>query len=75
MERFTPWVKAWGSQVDLFKKEAGVELMEPDEMHPYVGSKKTTVGYGLLLTDLESGFSVLSAEIVPHKQGSSFGKK
>ncbi|KAA6311267.1 hypothetical protein EZS27_037570 [termite gut metagenome] len=69
------WVKAWGAQVDLPKQEAGVELMELDEMHTYVGSKKTTVGSGLLLTDLESGLSVLSAEIVPHKQDSSFGKK
>ncbi|KAA6313873.1 hypothetical protein EZS27_035428 [termite gut metagenome] len=44
-------------------------------MHTYVGSKKTTVGSGLPLTDLESGLSVLSAGIVPPKQDSIFGKK
>jgi transposase-like protein len=62
------WVKAWGSKVDLPKKEEGVEFMELDKMHTYVGSKKTTVGYGLPLADFESGLSVLSAGIVSHKQ-------
>ncbi|KAA6314256.1 hypothetical protein EZS27_035102, partial [termite gut metagenome] len=69
------WVKAWGSKVDLPKRAEGVAFMELDEMHTYVGSKKTTAGSGLPLTDLESDLSVLSAEIVPPKQGSSFGKK
>ncbi|KAA6314803.1 hypothetical protein EZS27_034638 [termite gut metagenome] len=64
------WVKKWGAQVDLPKKEEEVEFMET-----YVGSKKTTVGFGLPSTDLESGLSVLSAEIVPPKQDSNFGKQ
>jgi hypothetical protein len=33
-----------GAQVDLPKKEEDVECMEQDEMHTYVGSKKTIVG-------------------------------
>ncbi|KAA6336131.1 hypothetical protein EZS27_015691 [termite gut metagenome] len=61
--------------MDLPKKEEGVAFMELDEMHTYVGSKKTTAGFGLLPADLESDLSVLSAEIVPPKQNSSFGKK
>ncbi|KAA6316631.1 hypothetical protein EZS27_033087, partial [termite gut metagenome] len=40
------WVKKWGAQVDLPKKEERVVFMELDEMHTYVGSKKTTVGSG-----------------------------
>ncbi|KAA6311556.1 hypothetical protein EZS27_037339 [termite gut metagenome] len=40
------WVKKWGAQVDLPKKEERVEFMELDEMHTYVSSKKTTVGSG-----------------------------
>ncbi|KAA6315874.1 hypothetical protein EZS27_033733 [termite gut metagenome] len=40
------WVKKWGTQVDLPKKEEGVAFMELDEMHTYVGSKKTTAGSG-----------------------------
>jgi transposase-like protein len=69
------WIKKWGATVDLPKKEERVEFMELDEMHTYVGSKKTTVGYGLPLIDSEKGLSVLSAEIVPQKQDSNFGKK
>ncbi|KAA6332593.1 hypothetical protein EZS27_018911 [termite gut metagenome] len=69
------WAKEWGAKVDLPRKEKGVEFMELDEMHTYGGSKKTTVGSGLPSTDLESGLSVLSAEIVPPKQDSSFGKQ
>ncbi|KAA6343534.1 hypothetical protein EZS27_008788 [termite gut metagenome] len=40
------WVKKWGAQVDLPGKEEEVAFMELDEMHTYVGSKKTTVGSG-----------------------------
>jgi transposase-like protein len=69
------WVKKWGSLVDLPRKEEKIEFMELDEMHTYLGSKKTIVGSGLLLTGLESDLSVLSAEIVPPKQDSSFEKE
>jgi hypothetical protein len=31
-------------------------------MHTYVGQKKTTDGYGLLLIDMENGLSLLSME-------------
>jgi transposase-like protein len=57
------WVKEWGSKVSLPRRETVVEIVELDEMHTYVGRKKTTVGYGLLLIDLEKGISILSAEI------------
>ncbi len=40
------WVKEWGSKVDLPKKKEGVSFMELDEIHTYVGSKKTTAGSG-----------------------------
>ncbi|KAA6310854.1 hypothetical protein EZS27_037917 [termite gut metagenome] len=38
--------QSMGAQVDLPGKEEGVAFMELDEMHTYVGSKKTTVGSG-----------------------------
>ena len=34
------WVKEWGSKVELPKSENPVAVMELDEMHTYVGSKK-----------------------------------
>ena len=54
------WVKQWGENVSLPQKDECVNIVELDEMHTYVGSKKTTVGYGLLLIDLEKGLSLLS---------------
>ena len=41
-------------------------MVEVDEMHTYVGSKKTTVGYGLLLIDMEkdSSTSLLAIEAI-----------
>lgn len=53
------WVKEWGSRVSLPQSDEPVAVVELDEMHSYVGSKKTTVGYGLLLIDLQDGSSRL----------------
>ena len=48
------------------RKETIVNL---DEMHTYIGSKKTTVGYGLLLIDLENDLSLLSVGTEAQIQG------
>ena len=69
------WVKKWGEQVVLPQNPEGAAVVELDEMHSYVRSKKTAVGYGLLLIDLESGTSLLSLGIDPQKLESSSGKK
>ena len=62
------WIKEWGSKVSLPHRNEPIEYVELDEIHTYVGSKKTTVGYGLLLIDLESGLSLLSAETAQEEQ-------
>ena len=41
------WVKAYGSQVSLPESQDQVEIVEMDEIHTYVGSKK-------LLLDMDS---------------------
>lgn len=63
------WVKRWGEQVDLPRSAAAAEIVELDEIHTYVASKKTTDGYGLLLIDLGNGTSLLSVGTGVHKQG------
>lgn len=63
------WIKHWGSQVSLPKNEGAVEVVEIDEMHSYVMSKKTTVGFGLLLIDLENGTSRLCAGTGQRRRG------
>jgi transposase-like protein len=56
------WVKQWGKDKELPIREEEIAVVELDEMHTYVGQKKTTDGYGLLLIDLGSGLSLLSVE-------------
>jgi len=63
------WIKKWGSNLELPKRNETIEVVELDEMHTYVGRKKTTNGYGLLLIDMENGSSLLSVETGQQKQG------
>lgn len=62
------WIKHWGSKVELPVRDEPIEIVELDEMHSYIGNKKTTVGSGLLLIDLEKGLSILSMETDQHRQ-------
>ena len=54
------WIKNWQVNTDLPVKEDSVKVVELDEMHTYIGSKKNGIGYGLLLIDIEKGISILS---------------
>jgi len=70
------WIKEFGQQVrELSTEKQHIEMVEVDELHSYIGSKKTTVGYGLLLIDMEkdSLISLLAAE--GRKQRKNFGKR
>ena len=53
------WVKTFGENLEPIKRSAA-QIVELDELHSYVGHKKTTAGSGLLLIDLENAFSMLS---------------
>jgi len=55
------WVRNWKKVLELPKRNEPVEIVELDEIHTYIGQKKTIAGYGLLLIDIESGISLLSA--------------
>jgi transposase-like protein len=52
------WIRAFGEQLPPLKNDKPVEIMELDEMHSYVGSKKTIAGDGLLLIEMGDDFSV-----------------
>lgn len=69
------WIKEWGEKVDLPITSEPIEIVELDEMHTYVMSKKTTVGFGLLLIDLEKGTSILSVETDRPKHSKNYGTK
>ena len=40
------WVKQKGEQARFLKNTSSIEIVELDELHSYVGHKKTTVGFG-----------------------------
>ncbi len=70
------WVKSLGTQaLDLKKEKNSVQIVELDELHTYIQSKKTTVGYGLLLIDWVNGLSILSVDREGMKRGTDFGKE
>ena len=51
------WIKRYGQQAEELRSDKEIEIMEMDEMHSYIGSKKTISGYGLLLIDMENDSS------------------
>jgi len=69
------WIKSYGSKLEKLKSNQSIEVVEVDEMHSYIGDKKTTVGYGLLLIDLEKGSSTSLLAIEARKRQRGFGKK
>ena len=62
------WIKKWGKNQELPKRNEAIEVVELDEMHTYVGQKKTTDGYGLLLIDMGTGITLLSVATAQHKR-------
>jgi transposase-like protein len=62
------WVKKWGENLELPKRNEAIAVVELDEMHTYVSQKKTIDGYGLLLIDMENGLSLLSVATARQKQ-------
>lgn len=63
----------FGEQVKSLQSDEPVCVTEIDEMHTYIGTKKTINGYGLLLIDMkkDSSTSLLATEALP--QVSNFG--
>ena len=62
------WVKKYGSQLEAIKNEKPVSVVEIDELHSYVRSKKTTVGFGLRLTERENDTLISLSGIGGQKQ-------
>jgi len=45
------WVRKYGREIDFIRNDNPVELMELEELHTYIGHKKTTDGFGLVLIE------------------------
>ncbi len=69
------WIKAFGENLEELKSESEIEIVEIDEMHSFIGLKKTAVGSGFLLIGM--GKSSSTALLAPgmQRQGKSSGMK
>lgn len=52
------WVKDAGSKIEKLENTSEVAVIEIDEMHTYIGTKKTIAGSGLPLTEPEASSSI-----------------
>ena len=64
------WIKSFGENIEKIKSARKIEVVEIDEMHTYVGSKKTIAGYGLLLIEMAKGSSIAYLGTEAYKQES-----
>src|SRR5690554_3180576 len=69
------WVRKYGSELDAVKNDKPVRIIEADEMHSYIGSKKTTVGYGLQLIEMPESTLVSLSGTGVVKPEENFGNK
>jgi len=70
------WIRSFGHQVQaLHSTTQEIEMVEVDEMHTYIGSKKTAVGYGLLLIDMGKDSSISLLATGETERRKSFGER
>ena len=69
------WIKSFGENLDSLRSSDQIEVVELDEMHTYVGSKKTTVGSGLLLIDMGNDSSIAKLALGEPRQEKSCGRR
>jgi len=67
------WIKLFGESIEHLKSDNDIKIMELDEMHTYIGSKKTIVGSGLLLIDMEKDLSIAYLATEALKQENNYG--
>ncbi len=68
------WIKAHGESIESIRSTTHVDVVEMDEMHTYIGSKKTIVGSGLLLIDMANDSSTALWAPATQKQDANYGK-
>ena len=69
------WIKIFGTKLDELRSADEIEVVEIDEMHTYIGSKKTTAGYGLLLIEMGIDSSIVKLAHEERKLEKNSGEK
>ena len=67
------WIKSFGEAAKELRSDSALKVVEMDEMHTYVSSKKTTAGYGLLLIDMEKDSSTAYWATVTQQPVNNYG--
>ena len=67
------WIKQFGSELEELKSQNEVSIVELDEMHTYIGNKKTTAGSGLLLIEMGKNSSTALLVVGEQKQAKNSG--
>ena len=52
------WIKNFGEKLAPLQSDNHIKVVELDELHTYVGQKKTIAGYGLLLIEMGKNSSI-----------------
>ena len=53
------WIKSFGKQIEEYRRTEGdLEVIEMDELHTFIGEKKTIAGSGFLLIGLGENSSI-----------------
>lgn len=68
------WIQKFGSELEELKSENEISIVELDEMHTYIGNKKTTAGSGLLLIEMGKNSSTVLLAAGEQKQDKNSGK-
>ena len=70
------WIRDFGEKIqELNAENRQIETVEVDEMHTYIGSKKTAVGSGLLLIDMGKSSSISLLAVEEMKPQKRFGRR
>jgi transposase-like protein len=69
------WVKKYGAELSQIRNVKPVKIMELDEIHTYVRSKKTINGFGLLLIETQENSLISLLAIEAQKQVECCGRE
>jgi transposase-like protein len=69
------WIKKFGEEVKNIHNQSNVNVIELDELYTYIGSKKTSVGYGLLSIGSDTNTSNLYLETDQLQQVKNSGRR
>lgn len=69
------WIKIFGTKLDELRSTDEIEVVEIDEMHTYIGEKKTSVGFGLLLIEMGNSSSTVKLARGERKREKNFGTR